>query len=251
MENKIKIITPFYNPGKYLDSCVSSLITQKYDNYQIIFIDDCSTDGSWDKLPHNDKRAICIKNETRKTALENLHNAFINHCKKDDIVVLVDGDDWLSTKNALSTINDFYNEHNCWVSWGQAMWTTGQKGIARPFPNKEMFNQLRKVPQAFHYISHMRSFRGGLYHKIKEQDLEYKCLRDNNGEFYKMTYDVAIFLVLMELAGFENVKYNDKVLYIYNRDNVLNDDKVNQNLQTSIHLEILKKPAFKKIENYK
>lgn len=48
--NSIKIITPFYNPGKFLEQCVSSAVSQKYDNYEIIFVDDCSTDGSYDVL---------------------------------------------------------------------------------------------------------------------------------------------------------------------------------------------------------
>ena len=51
MNNKIKIIVPFYNPGKFLDRCVNSLLTQDYDNYEILFIDDCSSDGSFSKIP--------------------------------------------------------------------------------------------------------------------------------------------------------------------------------------------------------
>ena len=79
--NSIKIITPFYNPGKFLEQCVSSAVSQKYNNYEIIFVDDCSTDGSYDKLPKDDDRVTIIKNQVRKTALDNLHNAIMNHCK--------------------------------------------------------------------------------------------------------------------------------------------------------------------------
>ena len=51
MKNKIKIIVPFYNPGKFLNRCVNSLLTQDYDNYEILFIDDCSSDDSFSKIP--------------------------------------------------------------------------------------------------------------------------------------------------------------------------------------------------------
>ena len=251
MNNKIKIITPFYNPGDFLDYCVNSIITQKYDNYRVIFVDDCSTDGSFDKLPVGHKNAHVIKNGTRKTALENLHNAIMDHCRPDDIVVLVDGDDWLSSKKALSYINEFYNEHNCWMMYGQASWTNGMKGIARPFPNEEHIKKLRTEVGAFHYISHIRTFRAGLYHKIQEQDPGFSCLKDRDGNYYKMTYDTAMFLPMVEMAGFDKVKYNDKSLYIYNRDNPISDDKVDQSLQTGIHREIMKKKPFKQIENYK
>ena len=42
--NKIKVIIPFYNPGEYLDSCISSVLTQDYGNYEVLFIDDASTE---------------------------------------------------------------------------------------------------------------------------------------------------------------------------------------------------------------
>ena len=51
MKNKIKIIVPFFNPGDFLDNCISSVLTQDYDNYEVLFIDDCSTDNSYSKIP--------------------------------------------------------------------------------------------------------------------------------------------------------------------------------------------------------
>lgn len=247
MENKIKIITPFYNPGEFLENCVNSIITQKYDNFEVIFIDDASTDGSFDKLPHEDSRVTAIKNEERKTALENIHNAIMNYCQPDDIVILLDGDDWLANKNVLSFINDFYNENDCWIMYGQAQWTDGRRGFANSYTEIE-FNNLRKA--AFK-VSHIRTFRAGLYQKIQEQDSDFNCLKDEYGKFYKMTYDVAIMLPIMEMAGFKRTFFNNKILYVYNRNNPISDDKVDQQLQWDIHAEILKKPNFKKIENYR
>ena len=80
MNNRIVIITPFYNPGEFLDRCISSLITQKYDNFHIYFVDDASTDGSFDKLPLGHPNVTVITNQERKTALENLHFVLVNHC---------------------------------------------------------------------------------------------------------------------------------------------------------------------------
>jgi glycosyltransferase involved in cell wall biosynthesis len=247
MKNKIKLIVPFYNPGDFLRKCIASIKTQDYDNFETIFVDDCSTDGAWDLLPHDDEKSICKRNEVRKTALENIHDAIMDNCDKDDIVVLLDGDDWLQRKNSLSYINDFFNEHDCWIMYGQASWTNGQKGIARPYENESEFNNMRNKP---FYVSHIRCFRAGLYHKIQEQDENFSCMKDSNGEFYKMTYDVAIMYPIMEMAGYERTKYNDKALYVYNKHNPISDDKVNHALQYSIHQEINRKPSFSKIENY-
>jgi hypothetical protein len=66
-------------------------------------------------------------------------------------------------------------------------------------------------------------------------------MKDQDGEFYRMTYDVAMFFPMLEIAGFDRVKHNEKILYVYNRSNPISDDKVNQSLQWSIHAEISKK----------
>lgn len=246
MNNSIKIIVTFYNAEKFLERCINSLLTQKYDNFKVIFVDDASTDNSWNLLPHDNEKAICIRNSVNVTALPNIHNAVMQHCEPNDIVALVDGDDWLINKNVLSFVDDFYKENDCWVTYGQASWTDGRRGFASQYPIEE-FKHLRQAPFR---ISHLRTFRAGLYQQIKTQDPEFSCLKDNNNEFYRMAYDVVIMLPILEMAGHERVKYNDKVLYIYNRDNPISDDKVNQQLQWDIHAEILKKPKFQKIENY-
>jgi len=246
MKNNIKIITPFYNPGEFLETCVNTLMSQKYDSFKVIFVDDCSNDGSFDKLPHDDERTIVIKNETRKTALENIHDAIMNHCDPDDIVALVDGDDWLPNKNTLSYINDFYNQNDCWIMYGQSSWTDGRRGFASAYSEVE-FSDLRKSPFR---VSHIRTFRAGLYQKIQNQDQFFSCMKDSSGEFYKMTYDVAIMFPIMEMAGYDKVKFNDTILYVYNRSNPISDDRVNQQLQWDIHKEISNKSPFNKIENY-
>jgi hypothetical protein len=76
-------------------------------------------------------------------------------------------------------------------------------------------------------------------------------MKDKNGDWYTITYDVAMFLPMLEMAGFEHVKHNTKPLYVYNRDNPISDDKVNQQKQWDVHEEILQKESFKKIESYK
>lgn len=247
MKNKIVVITPFYNPGEFLEQCIATLLSQNYDNFHVVFIDDASTDGAFDRLPKDDLRVTIIKNEIRKTALENLHNAIMNNCQKDDIVVLLDGDDWFPNKKVLSYINDFYNKNDCWIMYGQSTWTDGRRGFASAYTESEFLN-LRKSPFK---VSHLRTFRAGLYQKIQEQDPEFSSMKDGSGDFYKMTYDVAIMFPIMEMAGYDKVKFNDTILYTYNRNNPISDDRINQKLQWDIHAEISDKAKFKKIESYK
>ena len=248
--NKFKIIIPFYNASKFLDGCINSVLSQKYDNYQAIFIDDASTDDSWEKLPHGHEKAICIKNDVNLTALENIHNAIFNHCEPQDLVCLLDGDDTFSNKNVLSYLNDFYNNpenNDPWIVYGSCSWTDGRTCFSTPYLEKE-FDNIRSSPFR---ISHLRTFRAGLYQSISMQDTEFLCMKDSDKNFYRCTYDVAIMFPMLEMSGFDRVKHNSKVLYIYNRNNPISDDKVRQQLQWSIHDEISRKPKFNKIESFK
>jgi glycosyltransferase involved in cell wall biosynthesis len=245
-ENPIKIIVPFYNASAFIEKSMMSALTQKYNNFKVIFIDDASTDDSWDKLPHDNEKAICIRNEVNVTALPNIHKAIMEYCEPNDIIVLLDGDDWLPNNKVLQYIDEFYRQNDCWIMYGQASWSTGQKGFASVYTEEE-FTHLRKT---YFKVSHIRTFRAGLYHKIKEQDPDFSCMKDKNGEWYKMTYDVSIMFPIMEMAGYEKIKYNDKSLYIYNFENPISDHRVNQQLQWDIHKEISNKTPFKKIESY-
>ena len=244
--NPIKIIVPFYNAANFIEKNMLSTLTQKYENFKVIFIDDASTDNSWKKLPLDDPRAICIRNEENVTALPNIHKAIMEYCEPNDIVVLLDGDDWFPNNKVLKYINEFYCHTDCWIMYGQATWSTGQKGFASAY-SPEKFLHLRKT--AFK-ISHIRTFRAGLYQKIKEQDPDFSCMKDKDKKWYKMTYDVAIMFPIMEMAGLDKIRYNDKPLYIYNFENPISDHRVNQQLQWDIHKEISNKPSFKKIEKY-
>lgn len=278
--NKIKVIVTFYNPGEFLKNNVNSLLTQDYDNYEVLYINDASTDKSENLIPasffkmkadgtpeldSDGKPVIDIEktppilqqtkckgvtlwnSSERNTALPNIHNGVMNFCTDpEDIVVLVDGDDWLTNKSSLSFVNDLYNEHDCWFSYGSAIWTAGQKCFSRPY-TKENFSNIRKVP---FQISHLRAWRAGAYFQIVKQDPELKCFKDKNGDFFKMAYDVPLCFALCEISGFDKVKHNSKPIYVYNRDNPISEDKVNQELQTAVHIETSNRPPFKQVKNY-
>ena len=254
MDNKITIVTTFFNPGKYFDNCLSSVLNQKYDNFNWCITDDGSTDGTFEKIP-NDKRIVKIKNDIRKKdALPNIHYFLTELCQSDDIYVNLDGDDWLINKHVLSYINDFYNEYNCMMMYGQCRWYNPEerfkrfeeKGLAYPI-TEDMFKELRNgLSWPF---SHIRTFRTKAYHSIKDQDPNYDCLKDKNGEFLISMADVAVMLPVAEIVGYKNIKYNDKVLYVYNRENELNIDKVHgsSDIQSKNHLEVNSKKPFKQI----
>ena len=45
-ENLVSIITPLYNSSEFLEYTIASVKRQTYTNWEMIFVDDCSTDNS-------------------------------------------------------------------------------------------------------------------------------------------------------------------------------------------------------------
>jgi glycosyltransferase involved in cell wall biosynthesis len=66
LDNLVSIITPCYNSEKYIEDCVNSVIAQSYNKWEMIIVDDCSSDASVEKimlLSNIDSRIRIIKLE--------------------------------------------------------------------------------------------------------------------------------------------------------------------------------------------
>ncbi|ASU33542.1 hypothetical protein MuYL_1644 [Mucilaginibacter xinganensis] len=215
--NKIVVIVPFYNASVFLNNCVKSLQMQDYDCFRVIFIDDASTDENRGFACPQNLDSVIIRNTMQKGSLFNFNYAITEYCEPDDIVVCLDGDDLLTCPEALSYINDRYQQHDCWVMYGQYEACDGTKGISAPFASPKDFGTLRTIWRT----SHIKTFRAGLFHCIAEQDPELACFKDKNGDWLNSAADAAIMFPLIEMAGFNRVLFNQKVLYSYNAANLL------------------------------
>ena len=76
---KFSIIVPCYNSAKFLSTCIKGFQNQKFgkDKYEVIFIDDCSTDNTDEVVASfQDERIKYFKNEKKI-------NSFIFKCNYD------------------------------------------------------------------------------------------------------------------------------------------------------------------------
>jgi glycosyltransferase involved in cell wall biosynthesis len=240
--NRFVFIIPFRNVKDYISQCAMTIKGQNYKNWIAIFCDDCSTDDTLSNIPKDD-RFIIRTNDSRITALPNIHYGIIDsNLNDEDIVCILDGDDFLIRPDVLDIINNLYQEDTL-LTYGQYIWPNGQVGHCTPY-TEDSFKNLRK---GGYWASHMRTFKYKLYKELINQDDDLKCFKDRNGKFYTITYDVAIMTPLMEIAGFDRIKFNPEPVYYY-RVHQQNDHFVDPTLQKSVADEIFSKPSFKRLD---
>lgn len=244
--NRLVVIVPFYNAGALLDECVQSLLQQDYERFEVIFIDDASTDRHKDFTPPAALDAQLIRNTKRRGAARNLQHAIMTCCEPDDIVVCLDGDDRLSCRDALSYINAQYRQHDCWVMYGQYADSEGVPGVSEPFASPKDFGTLRTRWRC----SHIKTFRAGLFQRIAEQDPSFACLKDAEGKWLQSATDAAIMFPLMEMAGFYRVLFNEKILYIYNRHNPLSHHHADAGAQADAYDRLCMLRPFARVKHY-
>lgn len=102
---KFSIIVPVYRSEKYLETCIKSVISQKYTDFEMVLVDDGSDDASpliCDRYAKSDKRIIVI--HQKNSGVVNARQSGVKVATGEYIVPL-DSDDYIS-ENYLSLFND-------------------------------------------------------------------------------------------------------------------------------------------------
>ena len=114
---KLSIVIPIYNVEKYLSQCIDSILSQTYQNLEIILVDDGSNDNSGkiaDKYAQKDSRIAVIHKQNG--GLSDARNAGIE-IATGEYIYFLDSDDWL-VPNAISTLFDFAIKNSCEIVQG-------------------------------------------------------------------------------------------------------------------------------------
>ena len=234
------VITAFYNAEEYIERCVGSIIGQNHSDFKCYLIDDMSTDSSVEKIKNminGDDRFELIINTDKKFKTLNFVDVLKDeNISDDDIVVEIDGDDWLPNSTTLSRIKEVYSDENVWITNGNFKYASGPMGFSSPQTD---FDNLRLSRFT---ASHLRTWKVFLWRNI--QDADHK---DSKGNFLSINADLAYMLPMLEMAGPNHYKYLEDVNLIYNDLNPINDHKINLGLVNSVANEIRNKPKYNKL----
>jgi len=222
-EPLISVIMPVKNAGDFVGAAVESIIDQTYKSWEMIVVDDGSTDETGkilQKFARKDKRITVITNKKSKGIGASLNLALTK--AKGKYIARMDGDD-ISLPNRLATQVAFLQKHPKIVAvGGQAEMIDGEGEIFayKHFPTDS--TKLREMIMWMVPIQHPIMMARGEAYK--------QCRYD---ETFKTAEDVEMFMQLLKFGELGNVP---KVVYQYRKADTSNGY---HNLKQTFYLTLL------------
>lgn len=225
-QNKFVMIVPSYNNSKWYLKNLDSVVNQTYKNWRIVYVDDCSTDNTYNlvkeyiKNKNIENKVTLIRNKSNMKQAYSRYIAF-KECMDDEICCLLDGDDWLYDNNVLNKLNKVYNTNDCLVTYSNYCRFIKGKIVNNKSSVKEYSNTI-KNNSMYRYTnwlcSHMRTGYARLFKDVKEEEM-----KDHNGDWLKCSTDMAIMYSVMEKSK-GKIKAINETMYVYNIDNSIQYD---------------------------
>lgn len=214
---KFVVIIPSYNndhgeyKGKtFLQNCIESVLNQTYKNFEIIIVDDMSTDtsvGTVENYAEKDKRVHLIRN-SRKRYNGGSRNVGIEYAMNNldfDYFVFLDSDDWYKDENVLQRINDNL--------WDCELMLLGCEMIFPDGTTQTKINEYDNYKDFF--ICDNKTWCTAWSRVIRKDKIIYfpeSCIMEDRTWAYEQADNVSL----------ENVRNLKEVCYVWNRLNTTN-----------------------------
>lgn len=226
IDYKFAIIVPNYNndhgdyEGKtFLKNCIESILNQTYRNFELIIVDDLSTDASVktiEEYQKKDKRIHLLKN-IRKRYNGGSRNVGIEYAIKNleiDYFAFLDSDDWWKDNEVLETINARLYGHDMMLLGAEMLFKDGVK--------YKTYNEYKTYEDFFISEGKSTLWCTAWCRVIKKEKIVYFCedtLMEDRVWSYRQADNVNIDRVI-------NIK---KICYVWNRTNVTNSVSIVRN----------------------
>lgn len=212
-QDLISVIVPCYNVEKFIDDCFKSLENQTYQNIEVIFVNDGSTDGTLDKI-----KSFC---EGRKKfryidkpngGVGSARNTGISEAK-GKYIYFMDSDDML-TKNIISTLVSNIKKTGADISICKFKWV----GEGRHYKQKMVSSKCRLYVGKDANMAQLycgKNFAFGLCNKLFKVEKLKKIENYPNVFNTKATYGEDTELLTKYFAISEKVAFTSAKLYFY------------------------------------
>jgi glycosyltransferase involved in cell wall biosynthesis len=208
----MKLIVNCGAAERYINKCIASIRSQSIADWEAyVTVDPCG-DGTHCQAVEtrgDDARIHILQNSIRQYSMLNLIRG-IQRSKgaPEDIIVILDGDDWFATNDALRIILETYERSDCWMTYGSWVSDQGQMhGRWRAYTeNTSDFRNHEWLGTG------VRTWKRWLWDLIDDRDF-----RDRDGKYFRVTEDQAAMLPMLEMSGTGRAIHIPDVLMIYNR----------------------------------
>lgn len=143
MEIKFSIIIPVYNVEAYLPECIDSVLSQSYKNYELILVDDGSSDGCPQICDDYATKDIRIKVIHKQNGGASDARNFGIDAASGEFILFIDSDDYWSTPDVLFKINEILksNKDAHIVQFGQEKFYSKDNNlVAGPIRTLSQYN---------------------------------------------------------------------------------------------------------------
>lgn len=196
----VSIITPCYNASKYIGTAIQSVQLQTYGNWEMIIVDDCSIDDSYEIISSyakRDKRIRCYRMESNSGSPAAPRNRALQ-LSRGEVIAMLDADDiWYSSK--LSEQLECMRRHNCAIVYSNG-------NIINE--NGDLIKSMKKLPISDYNITLYRFELSSSSVIFKKKLLQNELFEKTDKE------DLVFWLKLLRKTG--EVAYNsNKLHYAY------------------------------------
>ena len=276
-EKPMVVVIPSYQNKRWSSSNIKSVLDQDYNNFRIIYVNDASSDGtgkkveevltryekkgkySFSKSQINNKVGSNIQsvsshftgqinrtnaffrlvnNSNRSGALSNVYRS-VYSCKDEEIVVVLNGDDWFADNQVLKRLNELYSSEEVWMTYGGSVEYGSDTISSHPIPQEVVEHNAFRSGKA---PTHLCSFYSWLFKKINTADLLF------GGKFFPMASDAAMMYPMIEMAG-ERHAYIDQISYMHNQANLIGPNKVDPTLRTMLTRAIMDRQPYERLSD--
>jgi glycosyltransferase involved in cell wall biosynthesis len=196
---------------EFVGRCLESLRGQTLMQWQALVTIDRRGDRTYERaleVRGGDERIVITRNRRRLYPMENIVRAIRrSRAEAEDVIVILDGDDWLITDRALERIAAAYEDEDCWMTYGS--WISNSDGHPGRWPayaEGADFRSERWLGTA------VRTWKKWLFDLIAEEDL-----RDRQGRYFRVTEDLACMFPMLEMATTRRAHHIPEPLMLYNR----------------------------------
>ena len=233
-KEKISIIVPVYNVEKYLEECIKSLVSQDYENYEILLIDDGSTDSSYKICQQYSRKYQNVRTYKQKNQGVSVARNKGIELSNGKWICFVDSDDYVDSK-MLSTLYSIIKNEGCEIAITPPIMDFRQQKIpASIFGKKITFTKKNKqklllniICRQYHSAKKTYIGAGGPWAKMYNREFLIKNQLTFKVGLQRMQ-DVIFNLYAMSLA--KKVVYQNNFLYHYRINYNSSTIKFNKNI---------------------